>query len=102
MKGTTASEMDVSLEIKVASLITIASAVLALAFIALSLPRFAAVIAGLGFFAIGERLYRLFVFFRRRHRFAACVAVAFVGLCAFAAVCGVAYLASPLNISRGS
>lgn len=102
MKGRTTPEIDVPLETKVTSLIVMACAILALALIAAGLPQLAAVVGGLGYFAIVERLYRLFVLFRSRRRFAACVAVACVGLCALAAVCWVAYLASPLHISSGS
>ena len=92
------SEVNVSAETRVASLVATVTALLGFALVTIGLPRIAALVAALGFFAILERLHRLFVFFRRQRRYLACLTIACLTACAFAAACWPVYLASPLHI----
>jgi uncharacterized membrane-anchored protein len=94
------ANVDVSLETRLAGLIATAIAIATLVLITVGLNRVAAFVAGLGFLAIMERLHRLFFFFRGQRKLAACIVVACTAVCAFAAVCVVVYLVSPLHAHR--
>ncbi|HUD41161.1 MAG TPA: hypothetical protein VMR06_04105 [Dokdonella sp.] len=94
------SNVDVSLEMRVTGFIATATALLALALVAVGLNQIAALVAGFGFLAILERLRQLFTFFRSQQRHVACVVIACVALCALAAVCWTSYLGSPLYSRR--
>lgn len=89
--------VDIAREAKAISLVTTATAILELTLLAAGLTALAATVTGFGCFATLERLHRLFVFFRGQRRLSACFAFACIGLCAFVAVCWVAYLGSPVH-----
>lgn len=98
MKNLETSEVSVSAETRVASLIATVTLFLGFALVTIGQSRIAALVTAIGFFAILERLRRLFVFFLRQRRYLACLSIACLIACTFAAVCWTAYLASPLYI----
>ncbi|MCR6703014.1 MAG: hypothetical protein NVV68_18520 [Dokdonella sp.] len=102
MKNMETQEVDVLGETRVTSIIATVTVLVVLTLVAIGLNQIAALVAGLGFFAILERLRRLFVLFRSQRRHFACLAIVSIAMCAFAAVCWTVYLGSPLGGRRGS
>jgi len=100
VKALTVPQVNVSAEAKIIIIVSVAAALVVLSFLATGLNTLAAIVSAFGFLATLERFHRLFGFFRMQRKFSACVAVVCIALFAFAAVCVVFYLGTPMHTNR--
>lgn len=94
------SQVNVPTEVRAIGIAALLAALLVLAFLAFGLTTLAAFTAALGLLAVLERVHRLFHFFLGQRKYLLCILVAGIAVCAFAAVCWVVYLGTPLHSYR--